>query len=76
MFISFSGIANDFNHIIFFIILVMSLLYILYRLTIIVYSIKQWYHNLVTGKFIVRNSPVDVTANMFKGTKHSLKKCS
>ena len=76
MFFSFSGIANDFNHIIFYIILVISLLYILYRLTIIVYSVKQWYHILVTPqarKYMVRNSPVDISATMFRGTIHTLK---
>ena len=70
MFISFSGIANNFNYIIFYIILVISLLYILYRLTIILYSVKQWFHNLVTGKYLVRNTPTYIAATMFKGIMH------
>ena len=40
--------------------------YLIYRLVLVFYAIKQWFHNLITGKFIVRNSPLDYFTTIFR----------
>ena len=58
IFISISGISLKLNNIIFYINFMISLLYICYKYIIVFYAVKQWFHYLRTGKFIVRNSPL------------------
>ena len=57
VFIIISGIGSKLNKIYLYLIFTLSILYILYRLMISFYAIKHWVHNLITGKFIVRNFP-------------------
>lgn len=51
MFIVVSGIASKLNSIYFYIAAVLSLLYIIYKLVITFYAIKQWFYNLRAGNF-------------------------
>ena len=55
MFTIVSGIGRQFNNsFIYYTIVVISLLYIFYKYLIIYYTIKQWFHHLFNGDFIVR----------------------
>jgi len=66
--IMISGISKQFDNIIYYIIFIISLLYILYRYVIAFYAIKQWFHYLLNGDFIVRNSPVELLGTSLKAT--------
>lgn len=66
IFISISGLSIQLNNIIFYIIFMISLLYIFYKYIIAYYAVKQWFHYLFTGKFIVRNSPLDLFSTMIR----------
>ena len=66
IFISISGLSIQLNNIIFYIIFMISLLYIFYKYIIAYYAVKQWFHSLLTGKFIVRNSPIDIFSTMIR----------
>ena len=68
-----SGIGKEFNSIIFYLAIVISFLYIFYQISISYFVIKQLKHIIVTRKYQVRNSPVDVWATLLKGTIVSLK---
>ena len=59
VFLIVSGIAQQFNKLIFYYIFMFSFLYSLYRIIIVLYYIKQFIFNVYTGKLIVRNSPVN-----------------
>ena len=67
------GIGSDLNAIAFNIILIHSILYTLYRLVYTFYVLKQWLHNLCTGKFIVRNSPLDTISTIIRMSINTLK---
>lgn len=73
MFIVVSGIASKLNSIYFYIAAVLSLLYIIYKLVITFYAIKQWFYNLRAGNFLHRNSPLDMTATLIRVATASLK---
>ena len=66
IFISISGLSIQLNNIIFYINFMISLLYIFYKYIIAYYAVKQWFHYLFTGKFIVRNSPLDLFSTMIR----------
>ena len=66
IFISISGLSIQLNNIIFYINFMISLLYIFYKYIIAYYAVKQWFHSLLTGKFIVRNSPIDIFSTMIR----------
>lgn len=59
VFLIFSGIAKQFHKLIFYYIFMFSFLYTLYRIIIVIYSIKQFILDVYAGKLIVRNSPVN-----------------
>lgn len=68
VFLIISGTASSLgNLILFYIISFVSFIFIIYRLVISFYAIKQWLHNLRSGKFIVRNSPLDLLSTVLKG---------
>lgn len=73
IFISISGISLKLNNIIFYINFMISLLYICYKYIIAFYAVKQWFHYLRTGKFIVRKSPLDMFSTMIRGSLYGLK---
>ena len=66
VFLIVSGIAQQFNKLIFYYIFMFSFLYSLYRIIIVLYHIKQFIINVYTGKLIVRNSPVNHFNTIFK----------
>lgn len=53
--------------------LIFTVIYLIYRLVITFYLLKQWLYNLRTGKFLVRNSPIDSLSTIFKGTITTVK---
>lgn len=53
--ISLSGIYNQFNLLLFYITILISVSYILYKYYLIYHSIVQWIKNLLNGKLVVRN---------------------
>ena len=74
MFTIVSGIGRQFNNsFIYYTIVVISLLYIFYKYLIIYYTIKQWFHHLFNGDFIVRNSPMEILGTILRGSASSLK---
>nr|YP_009493230.1 hypothetical protein [Ganoderma calidophilum]AWJ64025.1 hypothetical protein [Ganoderma calidophilum] len=73
VFIIISGIGSNFNKIYFYIIFAISMLFIIYRIVIGFYALKQWIHNLRTGKFIVRNSPLDLVGSILRGGTASIR---
>ena len=66
VFLIVSGIAQQFNKLIFYYIFMFSFLYSLYRIIIVLYHIKQFIINVYTGKLIVRNSPVNHFNTIFR----------
>lgn len=58
MFIIVSGIGSQLNRIYFYIFIVFSLSYILYKYVITFYVLKQWIHNIKSGKLLVRKLPI------------------
>lgn len=73
MFIIVSGIGFQFNPILFYIFIILSMSYIFYRFVLIFYIIKQWFCNLFQGKWIVRNSPLDHLATILRLSSNSFK---
>ena len=73
VFIIISGIGSNFNKNYFYIIFAISILFILYRIVLGFYALKQWIHNLRTGKFIVRNSPLDLVGSILRGGVASIR---
>lgn len=73
MFIILSKIGSQLNHYIYYTIFTISILFIFYKLIIIIYIIKQWFHNLIKGKFIVKNSPLDPISTILKASISSLR---
>nr|YP_009493065.1 hypothetical protein [Ganoderma tsugae]AWJ63860.1 hypothetical protein [Ganoderma tsugae] len=73
VFIIISGIGSKLNKICLYLIFFLSILYIIYRLMISFYAIKHWLHNLRSGKFIVRNSPLDLIGTILKGSVATIK---
>lgn len=51
-----SKIEYKINFILYQILLVISVLYLIYRLVLVFYAMKQSFHYLISGKFIVKNS--------------------
>lgn len=43
-----------------------SILYVIYRLILVIYSLKQGVHYIITGKYIVRNSPLNYSFTLMK----------
>lgn len=68
IFIIIIGLSKQFNPIIYYINYMVSFLYIIYKYIIAYFAVKQWFHYLLTGKFIVRNSPVDIFVTLLKGS--------
>ena len=72
-FIIIIGLSKQFNPIIYYINFMVSFIYIIYKYIIAFYAVKQWFHYLRTGKFIVRNSPLDMFTTMIRGSLYGLK---
>nr|UDY67682.1 hypothetical protein [Ganoderma lingzhi]UDY67716.1 hypothetical protein [Ganoderma lingzhi]UOL49760.1 hypothetical protein [Ganoderma lingzhi]UOL49980.1 hypothetical protein [Ganoderma lingzhi]UOL50233.1 hypothetical protein [Ganoderma lingzhi] len=73
VFLIISGVGSNFNKIFLYLIFILSILYIIYKIIITFYVIKHWVHNLRSGKFIVRNSPLDLLGTVLKGGVATLK---
>nr|QTG38700.1 hypothetical protein [Ganoderma sp. TQC-2021a] len=73
VFIIISGIGSKLNKVYFYIIFTISMLFIIYKIVLGFYALKQWIHNLRTGKFIVRNSPLDLIGTILRGGVASIK---
>ena len=65
-FLQVSDLAKEIDYTIYLITLSISMPYLIYRLVLVFYAIKQWFHNLITGKFIVRNSTLDYFTTIFR----------
>jgi len=50
--------------------------YVIYRIVLVFFIIKQYISNLKKGKYIVKNSPLDKFQTIFKFTMGSLKTIS
>ncbi len=76
VFIIISKIGSNLNDLIYYVIFTISIVFILYKYVIIFYVIKQWFHNLINGEFIVKNSPFVANATLgsiLKGSLSALK---
>ena len=73
IFIIIIGLGKQFNPIIYYINFMVSFIYIIYKNIIAYYAVKQWFHYLITGKFIVRNSPLDLFVSLLKGSVAGIK---
>jgi hypothetical protein len=71
-----SGLGLRSYPIYFYIGVALSLPYILYRIVLVFFIIKQYISNLKNGKYIVKNSPLDKFQTIFKFTMGSLKTIS
>nr|YP_009348148.1 hypothetical protein [Hericium coralloides]APX41101.1 hypothetical protein [Hericium coralloides] len=76
MFVIISGLGLKLERILFYIIFFISILYILYRLIYTFYVIKQYIYNLCSGKFSVRNSPLDSFSTIIRITLNGIKSMS
>lgn len=61
------------HNIFYYILYIINMIYILYKIVLSIYVVKQWFHNLFTGQFIVRNSPLEPVHIILKGTFNTLK---
>ena len=52
----------------FYLIKLLTITFILYRLIIVIFTLKGLFQELIEGKFLVRNSPMDVLGTIFKGS--------
>jgi hypothetical protein len=71
-----SGLGLRSYPIYFYIGIALSLPYVIYRIVLVFFIIKQYISNLKNGKHIVRNSPLDKFQTIFKFTMSSLKTIS
>ena len=68
-----SGLGLRSYPVYFYIGIALSLPYVIYRIVLVFFIIKQYISNLKNGKYIVRNSPLDKFQTIFKITLGSLK---
>lgn len=66
MFITLSGYNKNISTILSYIFLIISLIYIMYKLFLVFCAVKQWIFNLISGKLLVKNSPIDSIGTIFK----------
>ncbi len=66
LFLILGGFINNVNYYGFYSIIFLSLIYILYRLILVFYIIKQLIYNIRNGKLIVKNSPTDYISTISK----------
>lgn len=71
-----SGLGLRSYPIYFYIGIAFSLPYVIYRIVLVFFIIKQYISNLKNGKYIVRNSPLDKFQTIFKITMGSIKTIS
>jgi len=71
-----SGLGLRSYPIYFYIGIALSLPYVIYRIVLVFFIIKQYISNLKNGKYIVKNSPLDKFQTIFKFTMGSLKTIS
>ena len=58
-FIHITGIVKQLDFTIYLITIIISMFYLIYRLFLVFYAIKQWVINVKTGKLLVRKSDLD-----------------
>nr|YP_009471403.1 hypothetical protein THMit_0004 [Trametes hirsuta]AVG72794.1 hypothetical protein THMit_0004 [Trametes hirsuta] len=66
LFLVVSGIAREFNKLVFYYVITYSLLYSIYRLVIGINSVIQFILIIFSGKLIVRNSPTNPYYTAFR----------
>jgi|SRR5882762_2652508 len=71
-----SGLGLKSYPLYFYIGIVFSLPYVIYRIVLVFFIIKQYIFNLKKGKHIVKNSPLDKFQTFFKLTINSIKTIS
>lgn len=71
-----SGIGSNYNSYIFYFAIIWSILYIIYRLVLAFFILKQWFMNIINGEHIIRNSPVDLIGTILRRTFNTLKATS
>jgi len=71
-----SGLGIKSYPLYFYIGIAFSLPYVIYRIVLVFFIIKQYISNLKNGKHIVKNSPLDKFQTFFKLTINSLKSLS
>lgn len=71
-----SGLGIRSYPIYFYLGIALSLPYVIYRIVLVFFIIKQYLSNIKNGKYIVRNSPLDKFQTIFKITMGSLKTIS
>ena len=73
MTIIISGIGFKLNKIYFYIIIFISISYILYKLYYVYRQIKHWFYNVRNGNLLVRNSPLDFVGSIGKAGGYTIK---
>ena len=73
MTIIISGIGLKLNKIYFYIIIFISISYILYKLYYVYRNIKHWFYNVRNGNLLVRNSPLDFLGSIGKAGGYTIK---
>ena len=74
IFLVFSQAAKQCYPIFCYIIYIYSFIYILYRIMLAFYAIKQWVINLISGYFIVRYSPSESPRNLVQNSSKYFKR--
>ena len=65
-FLILSDIAKQYDNTLFTVTLTVSFLYLVYRLVLVYYTIKVFINNVLTGKLLVRDTPIDYLAIALK----------
>jgi len=68
-----SGLGLKYYPLYFYIGIAFSLPYVIYRIVLVFFIIKQYISNLKNGKHLIKNSPLDKFQTIFKLTMNSLK---
>jgi len=73
LFIIISGMGSNLEKIYIYPIFAISYIFIIYRITIGLYALKQWIFNIKSGKLLVRNSPLNIYGTIFKARVNYIK---
>lgn len=66
LFLIISGTARQLNTLLYLYVYIHSFSYVLYRLYLVLYNIKEFIYHLYCGDTLVRNSPISVLNSIFK----------
>lgn len=68
-----SGIIKQFDYILFLITIIISISYLIYRLLLVFYALKQFIIHIIIGKLLVINSPLGFLSSIFRVVSSSVK---